>query len=329
MFRFMNFRKRFHTVCPFLVDLFVCSQRSQWISSSACRVFSRSPQAAAVSSSARSVRHQLHLRLFLHVSSLNRPICSSRRRLLTFPVTSAAISSFVIVCLSFCCVRCRLLVCLLHPSPRARSLSSARDLSVVSVATSLFAVAVTAEDVLSGNFTIDDVVLPLPGSRVLYPANDIAEVYNDLATKDSINLTESVHNVKEFSVTSMTGSYRRVFQRPKDYEWELISYVDRETLSLELSKSVGLGGGGTLRKQSSGSVERTHQSRDPEGCTYQSSDPEGYIYQSSDPEGCTYQSSDPEGCTYQSSDPEGCTYQSSDLEGCTYQSSDPEGYTYP
>ncbi|TYK17958.1 NBS-LRR type resistance protein [Cucumis melo var. makuwa] len=76
---------------------------------------------------------------------------------------------------------------------------------------------------------------------------------------------------------------------------------------------------GTLRKQSSGSVERIHQSRDPEGCTYQSSDPEGYTYQSSDPEGYTYQSSDPEGCTYQSSDP----------EGCTYQSSDPEGYIYP
>ncbi|KAE8653624.1 hypothetical protein Csa_007328 [Cucumis sativus] len=36
--------------------------------------------------------------------------------------------------------------------------------------------AVTAGDVLSGNFTIDDVVLPLPGSRVLYPTNDIAEV---------------------------------------------------------------------------------------------------------------------------------------------------------
>ncbi|KAA0053310.1 NBS-LRR type resistance protein [Cucumis melo var. makuwa] len=60
---------------------------------------------------------------------------------------------------------------------------------------------------------------------------------------------------------------------------------------------------------SSGSVERTHQSRDPEGCTYQSSDPEGYTYQSSDPEGHTYQSSDPEGCTYQSSDPEEYSYQ--------------------
>ncbi|KAA0060823.1 NBS-LRR type resistance protein [Cucumis melo var. makuwa] len=80
---------------------------------------------------------------------------------------------------------------------------------------------------------------------------------------------------------------------------------------------------------SSGSVERTYQSRDPEGCTYQSSDPERYTYQSSDPEGCTYQSSAPEGCTYQSSAPEGCTYQSSAPEGCTYQSSAPEGYTYP
>ncbi|KAA0059810.1 NBS-LRR type resistance protein [Cucumis melo var. makuwa] len=70
---------------------------------------------------------------------------------------------------------------------------------------------------------------------------------------------------------------------------------------------------------SSSTVERTHQSRDPEGCTYQSSDPEGYTYQSSDPEGRTYQSSDPEGCTYQSSDPEGCTYQSSVSEEYTYQ----------
>ncbi|TYK23181.1 NBS-LRR type resistance protein [Cucumis melo var. makuwa] len=73
------------------------------------------------------------------------------------------------------------------------------------------------------------------------------------------------------------------------------------------------------RKRSSGFVERTHQSRDPEGCTYQSNDPEGYTYQSSDPEGYTYQSSDPEECTYQSSDPEGYTYQSSDPEGYTYQ----------
>ncbi|KAA0059133.1 NBS-LRR type resistance protein [Cucumis melo var. makuwa] len=71
------------------------------------------------------------------------------------------------------------------------------------------------------------------------------------------------------------------------------------------SSKYGLGFDASIRSdkitpESSGSVERTHQSRDPEGCTYQSSDPKGYTYQSSDPEGCTYQSSDPEGYTYPS-----------------------------
>ncbi|KAK4852575.1 hypothetical protein QYF36_025154 [Acer negundo] len=85
---------------------------------------------------------------------------------------------------------------------------------------------VTAEDINAGNYTIDDVILPMPGSRVIYPMNDVANVYHDLAKKDAINLTESVHNIKEFSITSMTGSYRRVFQKPMDFEWELLRYTD-------------------------------------------------------------------------------------------------------
>uniref|UniRef100_A0A6M2E9X8 TRUD domain-containing protein n=1 Tax=Populus davidiana TaxID=266767 RepID=A0A6M2E9X8_9ROSI len=85
---------------------------------------------------------------------------------------------------------------------------------------------VTVEDVSAGNYTVDDVVLPMPGSRVIFPTNEIVKVYHDLAKKDAINLTESVHSVKEFSITSMTGSYRRVFQRPLDFEWELLAYND-------------------------------------------------------------------------------------------------------
>ncbi|KAI4350051.1 hypothetical protein L6164_010576 [Bauhinia variegata] len=86
--------------------------------------------------------------------------------------------------------------------------------------------AVTAEDLNSGYYTIEDIILPMPGSRVIYPTNDVAEVYHDLAKKDTICLTESVHNVKEFSITSMTGSYRRVFQKPMKFEWELLHYTD-------------------------------------------------------------------------------------------------------
>ncbi|MED6123561.1 hypothetical protein PIB30_050248 [Stylosanthes scabra] len=85
---------------------------------------------------------------------------------------------------------------------------------------------VTAEDLNSGCYTIEDVILPLPGSRVIYPTNDVAKVYHDLADKDRISLTECVHNVKEFSITNVTGSYRRVFQKPINFEWELLTYTD-------------------------------------------------------------------------------------------------------
>ncbi|KVH88170.1 Pseudouridine synthase, catalytic domain-containing protein [Cynara cardunculus var. scolymus] len=52
------------------------------------------------------------------------------------------------------------------------------------------------EDILSGNYTVTDVVLPLPGSRVIYPQNDIEQYYQDLADKDGVSLTECLHNVK-------------------------------------------------------------------------------------------------------------------------------------
>ncbi|XP_028549259.1 multisubstrate pseudouridine synthase 7 [Dendrobium catenatum] len=85
---------------------------------------------------------------------------------------------------------------------------------------------INSDDLISGGYTFEDVVLPLPGSRTIYPGNDIAGIYHDISKKDGVSLTESVHGVKEFSITSMTGDYRRVFQRPIDYTWELLTYTD-------------------------------------------------------------------------------------------------------
>ncbi|PIA45026.1 hypothetical protein AQUCO_01700525v1 [Aquilegia coerulea] len=82
------------------------------------------------------------------------------------------------------------------------------------------------DDLLRGEYTINDMVLPLPGSKVRYPANDVAEVYHDLAKKDAISLTDCVHDIKEFSIISVTGGYRRVFQKPADFEWQLLHYTD-------------------------------------------------------------------------------------------------------
>jgi len=86
--------------------------------------------------------------------------------------------------------------------------------------------AIGEEDLVAGNYKIEDVILPMPGSRVIYPLNEIGKIFHDLAKKDGISLTESVHSVKEFSITSMTGGYRRVFQKPMDFEWELLKYTD-------------------------------------------------------------------------------------------------------
>ncbi|AQK94664.1 Multisubstrate pseudouridine synthase 7-like [Zea mays] len=90
---------------------------------------------------------------------------------------------------------------------------------------------VDSGDFTKGIYTFDDVVLPLPGSQALFPGNEIAEIYHEMARKDGISLTENAHGVKEFSITSMKGGYRRVFQRPIGFEWELITYTD-DTSSL-------------------------------------------------------------------------------------------------
>jgi len=90
---------------------------------------------------------------------------------------------------------------------------------------------VDSGDLLKGTYTFDDVVLPLPGSQAIFPGNAVAEIYHEMAKKDGISLTENAHGVKEFSIASMKGGYRRLFQRPIDFQWELMTYTD-ESLSL-------------------------------------------------------------------------------------------------
>ncbi|CAM0954682.1 unnamed protein product [Alopecurus aequalis] len=85
---------------------------------------------------------------------------------------------------------------------------------------------VDSEDLSKGIYSFEDVVLPLPGSQALFPGNEVAEIYHEMAKKDGISLTENAHGVKEFSITSMKGGYRRVFQKPIDFEWELLKYTD-------------------------------------------------------------------------------------------------------
>ncbi|KAI8555938.1 hypothetical protein RHMOL_Rhmol05G0214600 [Rhododendron molle] len=142
--------------------------------------------------------------------------------------------------------------------------------------------AISEDDLAAGNYTIEDVILPMPGqrscrSRVIYPLNEIGEIFHDLAKKasrfsrvqDDISLTQSVHSIKEFSITSMTGGYRRVFQKPMDFEWKLLTYTDGDIPLVETDLEI-------IAKSRPSSVDRkeypTNGSEDfklPFNCTNQ------------------------------------------------------------
>ncbi|XP_042059815.1 multisubstrate pseudouridine synthase 7-like [Salvia splendens] len=119
---------------------------------------------------------------------------------------------------------------------------------------------ISEEDIAAEKYSIEDIVLPLPGSRVSYPSNEIGKIYNDLAKKDGISLTESAHNSKEFSLTNMTGAYRRVFQKPKDFEWELLKYTDPNLPLAETDMDV------IAKSRASRIVRDSDEKENPHGC---------------------------------------------------------------
>lgn len=86
---------------------------------------------------------------------------------------------------------------------------------------------VTAEEAAAGTFDSSRVVLPLPGNAVIYPTN-LGDIYNEIASENGISHSEQKHAVREFSITSFTGDYRRCFLKPTHVSHEVISYADQK-----------------------------------------------------------------------------------------------------
>jgi tRNA pseudouridine13 synthase len=88
---------------------------------------------------------------------------------------------------------------------------------------------VTEEEAALNTFSIEDLVLPLPGRKIVYPKNEIAQIYENLMEKDGISMTTPATKVKEFSQEAMPGGYRHVLFKPKDLEYSVLRYDDKET----------------------------------------------------------------------------------------------------
>ncbi|XP_063997833.1 pseudouridylate synthase 7 homolog isoform X2 [Pogoniulus pusillus] len=83
------------------------------------------------------------------------------------------------------------------------------------------AVHVTEGDV--DNYTIHDVVMPLPGFDVIYPKHTIGDAYKAMLAADSLDISNMRHKIRDYS---LSGAYRKVIIRPQNVSWEVVAYDD-------------------------------------------------------------------------------------------------------
>ncbi|KAG0254418.1 multisubstrate pseudouridine synthase 7 [Actinomortierella ambigua] len=74
-------------------------------------------------------------------------------------------------------------------------------------------------------YTIHDVIMPLPGTDVIYPTHAIGERYKTLMAQDGLDPLKMKRPHKDYS---LTGSYRYILAKPENVEWEVVRYNDAD-----------------------------------------------------------------------------------------------------
>jgi tRNA pseudouridine13 synthase len=85
---------------------------------------------------------------------------------------------------------------------------------------------VSEEDVANGIYSIDDVVLPLPGSHIQYPTNQIGLKYEEKLKVDGITCDH--FHIQSLNVR-LPGAYRRLVAHPHEIQWTLHNNYDEDT----------------------------------------------------------------------------------------------------
>jgi tRNA pseudouridine13 synthase len=72
-------------------------------------------------------------------------------------------------------------------------------------------------------YTIHDVLLPLPGHDVILPGNEVKDKYKAILAEDQLSFQQLNHKVRDFT---LHGSYRHMLVKPTDVEWDVMMYDD-------------------------------------------------------------------------------------------------------
>ncbi|EPX74512.1 pseudouridine synthase [Schizosaccharomyces octosporus yFS286] len=86
-----------------------------------------------------------------------------------------------------------------------------------------------------GNYTIYDIVLPLPGRNILYPNNSTFDAYKRIMSEHSLDPCQMARKDRELS---LPGDYRKLVVRPKGMEWYTIKYDSLEQQITTTDKDV-------------------------------------------------------------------------------------------
>lgn len=81
---------------------------------------------------------------------------------------------------------------------------------------------VTEEDMNSKKYSMDDVVLPLVGSNILYPLNDTGKLFSVMLKEDG--LSRKTFETMEDKELTLHGDYRKILCRPKDLHYDIKIY---------------------------------------------------------------------------------------------------------
>ncbi|KAJ1657060.1 multisubstrate pseudouridine synthase 7 [Dispira simplex] len=76
---------------------------------------------------------------------------------------------------------------------------------------------------MADQYTLTDLVLPLPGFDVLYPTHDINAEYITFMQRDGLDPHAMKRNARTYS---LPGSYRDVFAMPQDAQYQFLRYSD-------------------------------------------------------------------------------------------------------